>query len=85
MPAKGAINPTAIPATITAWLRDHPGEHRTRDVAAGLGVPEGMKPKVWTQKVGNALGRLARDGDVRRVYRDIGHARPVGHYTTDPE
>lgn len=85
MPAKGSINPTAAPAAITAWLDQHPGEHRTRDVAQGLGVPEGMKPKDWTQKVGNALGRLARDGDVRRVYRDIGHARPVGHYTRNED
>lgn len=85
MPAKGAINVAALPAQITTWLNEHPGEHRTRDVAEGLGVPDGMKPKDWTQKVGNALGRLARDQAVRRVFRDIGHARPVGHYTTNTQ
>lgn len=81
MPAKGSIDTSALPAQITSWLAEHPGEHRTRDVAAGIPAPDGMRPKVWTHKVGNALGRLARDGDVTRVYRDIGHARPVGHYS----
>lgn len=81
MPAKGSIDTAALPAQITTWLGANPGRHRTRDVAQGLGLPEGVKPKDWTHKVGNALGRLARDGDVTRTYLDIGHARPVGHYS----
>lgn len=81
MPAKGYTDPAALPSRIVTWLRQNPGQHRTRDVAAGLPAPDGMKPKVWTQKVGNALGRLARDGDVVREHIDIGHRHPVGHYS----
>lgn len=81
MPAQGYVDPTKLPARIVAWLAANPGKHRTRDVASGLPAPDGMKPKDWTQKVGNALGRLARDGDVLRENIDIGHAHPVGHYS----
>lgn len=80
MPAKGTIDATAMPARIITWLREHPGEHRARDVAEGLGIPAGVKRADWSQKVANALGRLQRNGDVTHVYRDLGHKRPVGVY-----
>jgi hypothetical protein len=81
MPAKGSINATALPAQIVAWLTENAGEHRARDVAEGLGVPDGVKRADWSQKVANALGRLARDGSVKHQYRDLGYKRPTGVYS----
>lgn len=85
MPAKGYTDPTALPARLCSWLREHPGEHRARDVAAGLGVPSGMTRATWSQKVANALGRLTRDGQVIRQNRDLGYARPTGLYSMPAE
>ena len=80
MPAKGYTDPNALPTRLTEWLRQHPGEHRARDVAAGLGVPDGMTRAAWSQKVANALGREVQRGTVRRQDRDLGYKRPVGLY-----
>lgn len=82
MPAAGHISPQKLPAQIRQWLTDHPGEHRARDVAEGLGLPDGMKRADWSQKVANALGRLSREGAVTRRDRDLeNHKRPVGFYS----
>jgi hypothetical protein len=80
VPAKGYTDPHALPVRLVSWLRENPGEHRARDVAEGLGVPPGMTKADWTHKVGNALGRLARDGSVRREFRDLGYKKPMGVY-----
>lgn len=81
MPAKGYTDPNALPTRLCAWLREHPGEHRARDVAAGLGAPDGMPRAEWSQKVANALGREVQRGTVRREDRDLGYKRPVGLYS----
>lgn len=70
----------ALPAAIRLWLLDHPGEHRARDVAEALPLPADMTKAQWSQKVANALSRLARNGEVIREDRDLGYKRPVGHY-----
>ena len=80
MPAPGSIDYTALPSSIRLWLIDHPGEHRARDVAAGIKRPAELTVATWSQKVANALARMARDGSVVREYRDIGHKKPVGMY-----
>lgn len=81
MPAPGSLDYTALPASIRLWLIDHPGEHRARDVAAGITRPADMTVAKWSQKVANALSRMARDGSVTREYRDIGHKKAVGLYS----
>lgn len=82
MPAPGQINPERLPARITSWLQKNPGQHRARDVANGLGLPEGMAQKDWSQKVGNALGRLHSQGAVAREDTPLaGSRRPVGVYS----
>ena len=85
MPAKGSTDPTSTRSRIIAWLGENPGEHRARDVAVGLGVPDGVKRADWSQKVANTLGRLAREGAVQHHYRDLGHARPTGVYAAASE
>lgn len=70
----------ALPAAIRLWLLDHPGEHRARDVAEALPRPADVTKAQWSQKVANALGRLARDGAVVREDKDLGYKRAVGHY-----
>lgn len=80
MPAPGALDYTALPASIRLWLIDHPSEHRARDVAAGITRPPELSVAQWSQKVANALSRMARDGTVVREYRDLGFKKPVGMY-----
>lgn len=64
---------TSLPARIRNWLFNHPGEHRGRDIAAGIGEP--------TQPVNNALGRLARDGEVERRRESVeGRKVPITYY-----
>jgi hypothetical protein len=72
----------ALPARIRLWMLDHPGEHRARDIAEGLGVPAGMTRAKWSQKVANALVRLASDGSVARTeVTPEGWKVPVGVYS----
>lgn len=81
MPRQGDINPTALPARIRLWLLDHPGSHRARDVAEGLGVPDGMARKVWSQKVANAIARETRAGKIIREEAQLpGWSVPCGVY-----
>ena len=65
MPAPNTTAPIA-PA-IRAWLAKNPGPHRPRDVAAGLGVPEGMAKQQWTQKVANEVARMWRNGELTKA------------------
>lgn len=81
MPAKGSTDTNLLPSRIQEWLTAHPGEHRTRDVAEGLGRPDGVAPKDWTLNVGRALSRLALSGSVARTFKDLGHKKPTGHYS----
>lgn len=80
MPAPGHSNPTALPFRIRGWLADHPGAHRARDVANGLGRPEWTTQGDWSLAVARALSRLLANGSVTRQDLDIGHKKPVGHY-----
>lgn len=71
----------ALPARIRLWMLDNPGQHRARDVADGLGVPDGMERQKWSQKVANALVRLTNDGAVtREAVQPEGWKAPVGVY-----
>lgn len=67
MPAPGQRDHTALPARIRLWLLDNPGSHRPAEVAAGLGVPDGMTRAQWSQKVANAMSRLVKNGDLVAV------------------
>ena len=81
MPARGQIDPTALPGRIRLWLLDHPGQHRARDVAEGLGVPADMRREQWSQKVANALAREVRAGKVVREEVTLpGWSVPCGVY-----
>lgn len=81
---RGQREAGALPAAIRLWLLDHPGEHRARTVAEALPKPPELTKAQWSQKVANALGRLARDGAVIREDRDLGYRKPVGHYRLAP-
>ncbi|UQS95187.1 hypothetical protein Pam4_44 [Pseudanabaena phage Pam4] len=66
MPAPGTRIPTALPARIRLYLLDHPGGHSAGDLARALPAPEGTTGRQWSQKVANALGRMAAKGEVTR-------------------
>lgn len=52
-------------ARIVDWLREHPGQHPTRDIATGLGHPYGSREY---NGVSRALSRLDGDGVVASVW-----------------
>lgn len=66
MPARAHTNHTSLSSRIRLWLLDHPGPHRPAQIAAGLGVPEGIEKQKWTQKVANECARMANPAQGRR-------------------
>ena len=66
-PAKHQYDPTSIRGRIRAWLANHPGAHRPRDIAAGLGVPVDSTRSKWTIRVGAEVSRMALAGELQRV------------------
>lgn len=70
MPAKNQLDPGSLPGRIRAWLAEHPGDHRPRDVAKALGVPDGSDRSRWTIRVGAAMSRMYLAGELTRR-RDV--------------
>ena len=81
MPKKGTTDPALLPNRIRMWLQEHPGEHRARDVANGLGRPEDVKQADWSRQVATALSREVQRGNVSRTERTLdGWTKPTGLY-----
>ena len=81
MPARGKVDTDSIPSTIRLWMLEHPGEHRARDIAEGLGVPDGRTRAWWSQRIARALVRMNNTGKVVRHDRQLeGWKHPVGFY-----
>lgn len=84
MPAKDTTAPDLLPGRIRTWMEENPDPARTRDVALGLGIPEGMTRSQWVQKVGNAMAREYRRGTLTRIAQEVGQKRPVTRYQLAP-
>ncbi len=54
-------------ARIVDWLREHPGQHPCRDIAAGLGHPRGTSEY---HGISRALSRLDSDGVIASVWEN---------------
>lgn len=71
MPAQGQVDPHSLSSRIRLWMLENPGahdgHHRARDVAEGLGLPEGWTRADWSQRVANVMAREAKIG---RLVRD---------------
>lgn len=74
------LKPTGLRARIIGWMLQHPGEHRPRDVAAGLSPPETDTTAQWTTKVNTAMTRMHHAGVLTRERRSEAAHGPGSYY-----
>lgn len=76
--------PPPLRARIIDWMTQHPGEHRPRDVAAGLTPADGDSQAEWTTKVNTAMSRMHKAGALVRERRSESAHGPGSYYQLAP-